>query len=79
MAYERNVDLFGKYGVRLFSYKTRNEFLTYLDGILASMSDAHIEGLSIVHPHLAPALPHLRRTAHSRGEVETESRKSMGT
>ena len=79
MAYERNVDLFGKYGVRLFSYKTRNEFLTYLDGILASMSDAHIEGLSIVHPHLAPALPHLRRTANSHGAIGAECRRSMGT
>lgn len=63
MASEGNVDVPGKYNVRLFSVKTQSEFLKYLSDILRNMSDAHLEGLSLVHPHLAPVLPYLHRMA----------------
>ena len=52
MASQKNVDVSGKFGVRLFSTRTHDSFLAYLDDILKSMSEAHREGLTLLYPHL---------------------------
>lgn len=63
MASQKCVGVAARFGTKLFSAKTRGEFLAYLDGILAEMSDAHREGLALAHPHLAPVLPFIGRKA----------------
>lgn len=61
MASQKNVDVSGKFGVRLFSTRTNDAFLAYLDDILKSMSEAHREGLTLLYPHLISILPYLGR------------------
>ena len=60
MASQKNVDVPGKFGVRLFSTRTHDAFLTYLD-VLKNMSEAHREGLALLYPHLISPLPSLGR------------------
>ena len=61
MASQKNVDVPGKFGVRLFSTRTHDAFLAYLDDILKSMSEAHLEGLELLYPNLISILPSLVR------------------
>ncbi|MCH8046147.1 MAG: hypothetical protein IID44_20740 [Planctomycetes bacterium] len=49
------------FGVKVFSYPSKGEFLDYLDEILASMSDDHREQLALVQPQLTSVLSFLGR------------------
>jgi hypothetical protein len=54
LASQGNIDVPGRYGLRLFSENNRQEFMDYLDAVLAEgMSPAHEERLAIV---LRPAV-----------------------
>jgi hypothetical protein len=61
MASQKNVDVPGKFGVRIFSMKTRDDLMAYLVGLWSEMTDAHREGLALIHPHLVPVLPLIGR------------------
>jgi hypothetical protein len=67
MASQKNVDVPGKFGIRLFSLteRTRDEFIAYLDSLWGELSDAHREGLSLIYQHLAPVLPLIGRKGGS--------------
>lgn len=67
MASQKNVDVPGKFGVRLFSLteRTRDEFIAYLDSLWGELSDAHREGLALIYPHMAPMLPLISRNGGS--------------
>lgn len=53
LASQKNVDVPGRYGVRLFSAKTADDFLEYLNDLLHNMPSEHRGALKLVHPELA--------------------------
>lgn len=57
----RQLKLNEKYSVRLFSMRTKDEFASYLDDILKSISDAHLEGLTLVYPEYGPMFAQIAR------------------
>lgn len=72
MASQKNVDVPGRFGARLFSMKTRDQFVAYLDDTLHDISDAHREGLVLAYPYLKPLLTARNlATPCARSEHET--------
>jgi len=59
LASQKNVDVPGRYSVRLFSAKsllrteTTDDFVEYLNDLLQNMPCEHREALRLVHPELA--------------------------
>ena len=53
MASQNNIDVPGKFGVRMFCSKTHDEFIGYLDNLATNIPDDHRRALKQVYPHLA--------------------------
>ncbi len=71
LASKGTVDVPGRYHVKLFSAKHRNEFMDYLEHIRQlSLVPEHIERLALVYPEWAALVPHIaaRREMANAGE-----------
>lgn len=59
MATQKRIDVPGRFGVRLFSSKTLDELLTYLDELLANIPMDHRRAVKEVYPHMS-SIPWLK-------------------